>query len=450
MIPDHLIFFSVAGLRVRDIDRSTTPTLYEWADRGALAELVPTFPCLTSCVQASMWTGLEPGSHGVIANGFYDRDRRKVEFWVARNDVIAGEQIWDVIRARHPHFRSAVWHTQNIKGASADFIVTPAPIHEPDGTTRLWCYSKPDGLYQELLDALGHFPLQHYWGPLANIESTRWILRAAARLIEKHAPNFHWIYIPHLDYAAQKFGPDSAEAKAALMELDRELAQFARMVATSSIGDRVTYLIAGEYALTEVTGVIHPNRILRRAGLLTVRDDADGELIDLVSSSAFAMVDHQLAHLYVNRADRAGQAKCVDLFRGLPGIAGAYCGDERSRIGLNHERSGEVILVADDAHWFAYYWWLDDAAAPPFARTVDIHRKPGYDPVELFFDPPTKGIPLNSELVKGSHGVPATAPRHRTALICSVASNAVQSDRRYRDTDIKRITLELLNLSTKK
>ncbi len=449
MTTDHLILLSVAGLRPQDIDGATTPTLYEWADQGALAQLVPTFPCVTSCVQASMWTGLEPGAHGVIANGFFDRQRRKVEFWVAHNEVIAGEQIWDVIHRRRPDFSSAVWHAQNIKGAGADFIVTPAPIHEPDGTTRLWCYSKPDGLYQQLLDAMGHFPLQHYWGPLANIESTRWILRAASWLIKKHAPNFHWIYIPHLDYAAQKFGPDSAEAKAAVVELDRELAEFARRTADSSIGDKVAYLVAGEYALTDVTGVIHPNRILREAGLLAVRDEGGGESIDLTNSTAVAMVDHQLAHLYVNRSDPRAQARCVELFRDLPGIAGVYSDEDRSGIGLNHKRSGEVILVADDAHWFAYYWWLNDAAAPPFARTVDIHRKPGYDAVELFFDPATKGIPLNSALVKGSHGAPATALRHRTALICSVASSAVQSDRRYRDTDIKQIALELLNLNTK-
>ncbi len=472
MTTEHLIFLSVAGLRSKDIDQATTPTLHAWANRGALAELVPTFPCVTSCVQASMWTGTPPAAHGVIANGFYQRDRRAVEFWVGRNDMIAGEQVWDAVHATRPGFSSAVWHGQNIKGAGADFIVTPAPIHEPDGTTKLWCYSKPDGLYQRLLDDMGHFPLQHYWGPIANIESTRWILGAAHWLIEKHAPNLHWIYVPHLDYAAQKFGPNSAEERAALVEFDQELARLAGRVAESSIGEDVVYLVAGEYAMTDVAGVVYPNRVLREAGLLSTRVEEGSEYIDFAHTPAFAMVDHQFAHVYTNPAEPRAQwnpdlwgarastqspgfltiphgdmTKIADLFRDREGIAGVYVGDDRNIVGLKHERAGDIILVAEDTHWFAYYWWLDDAAAPPFARTVDIHNKPGYDPVELFLDPKTKGIPLDAELVKGSHGVPATEPQHRTALICSVQSDAVVSGRAYRDTDIKRITLELLNPS---
>jgi predicted AlkP superfamily pyrophosphatase or phosphodiesterase len=446
MTTDHLIFFCVAGLRPGDIDKAKTPTLYGWANEGALAVLTPSFPCLTSCVQATMWTGLPPGEHGVIANGFFQRDRREVEFWVAHNDVITGEQIWDAIHAGRGDFTSAVWHAQNIKGAGADFIVTPAPIHTADGGTKLWCYSKPDGLYQQLLDALGHFPLQHYWGPLANVESTRWILDAASWLIEKHSPNFHWIYIPHLDYAAQKFGPNSAEMRTALMELDRELARFAQKVEESPVGRRVVYLVAGEYALTDVSGALYPNRVLREAGLLAVREENGGEYLDLEKSTAFAMVDHQIAHVYVNQSEAQASARAAGLLEDLPGIAGVYVGDDRRKIGLNHCHSGDIVLVAEDTRWFAYYWWLDDEAAPPFARTVDIHRKPGYDPVELFLDPVRKEIPLNAELVKGSHGVPAAAARHRAALICSAASTVVQTGETYRDTDIKRMILELLDV----
>ncbi len=447
---EHLVFLSVPGLRPVDIDRRSTPTLYSWANGGTMAELSPTFPSVTSCVQASMLTGTPPSAHGVIANGFYDRTRREVEFWLAHNDVIAGEQIWDSIRRARPGFTSAVWHAQNIKGAAADFVVTPAPIHEPDGATRLWCYSKPDGLYQQLLDAMGHFPLQHYWGPLSNIESTKWILQAVAWLMEKHAPNFHWIYIPHLDYAGQKFGPDSAQARDAIKELDRALGEFAPDVAKTAMGNRVVYLVAGEYALTNVTGVVYPNRILREAGLLSVREEGGREYLDLKNSTAFAMVDHQFAHVYVysNQSPERKRrvSRVVDLFKNVVGIAGVYAGDDRARVGMDHPRSGDVVLVCDDAHWLAYYWWFDDALAPPFAQTVDIHRKPGYDPVELFFDPATKGIPLNAALVKGSHGVPATQAKHRTALICSIASRAVQPGGVYRDTDVKRISLELLGL----
>jgi hypothetical protein len=293
--------------------------------------------------------------------------------------------------------------------------------------------------------------LQHSWGPLSNIESTKWILRAAAWLIDGHAPNFHWIYLPHLDYASQKFGPNSPQATAALSELDRELAEFAERVAASSVGKGAVLLVAGEYAMTDVFGVAYPNRVLREAGLLAVREEHGAEYIDHACSAAFAMVDHQFAHVYIESSqDRREQERAMnhvaELFRGVPGIAGVYAGAERAAIGATHERCGDVILVCDEAHWLAYYWWLDDAAAPPFTRTVDIHRKPGYDPVELFFDPATRGIPLDASLVKGSHGIPATCPRHRTALICSSTSRAVDSNRCYRDVDLKTVCLNLLGV----
>ncbi len=446
MQTENLFFFSVPGLRPADIDKTTTPSLYAWANQGALAELSPTFPCVTSCVQATMLTGTPPRSHGVIANGFFDRDRREVAFWVGKNDRIAGRHIWDLIRDRRRDSVSAVWHGQNIKGASADYIVTPAPIHEADGTTKLWCYSKPEGTYQQLVETIGHFPLQHYWGPLSNIQSTRWILGAALWLHRRSAPNFHWIYIPHLDYAAQKFGPNSVEAKNALAELDHELGAFARQVSASPTGRAVVYLLAGEYALTDVTGVIYPNRLLRQAGLLAVGEEAGTETLDLRRSTAFAMVDHQFAHVYLAEPNVANLERVRAVFSGVKGVAQVLAGDERKALGLDHPRSGDILLISDDDHWLAYYWWLNDAAAPPFARTVDIHRKPGYDPVELFFDPVTKGIPLNAAKVKGSHGVPATHSRHKTALICSAPSKLIQNGRGYKDTNVQAIALGLLGL----
>ena len=438
MRTEHVAFLSVAGLRPQDVSAERTPTLHRWAGGGAMAELVPTFPCVTSSVQATLWTGRPPGEHGVIANGFYHRDRREVEFWVGGSDDIAGEQVWDVLGRSGAGLTSAVWHSQNIKGCAAGFIVTPAPIHEPDGTTKLWCYAKPEGLYQELLDALGHFPLQHYWGPLSNIESTRWILTAAAWLHDRHAPNFQWIYIPHLDYAAQKFGPNSPQASVALSELDAELASFeARLTAAG--GAVPVFVVAGEYALTDVSGVVYPNRALREAGLLAVRGQDGAEHVDFEHCDAFAMVDHQVAHVYV--ADPSQCARVASLVGSLPGVASVYAGADRRSVGMDHPRAGEIVAIAEDTHWFAYYWWLDDAKAPAFARTVDIHQKPGYDPVELFFDPATKSIPLDAALVKGSHGAPATAAKHRTALICSDGSGPIEDGQRYRDVDVNGMTL---------
>ncbi len=442
MAAKQLMFLSIPGLRPGDVDASTTPTLFQWANRGAIAELTPTFPCVTSPVQATMLTGCPPSEHGVIANGFYHRQRGEVEFWVAHNEIIQRPQTWDVLNRNAPPLTSAAWHTQNIKGAGAAFIVTPSPIHKDDGSTKLWCYSKPDGYYESLIERFGHFPLQHYWGPLSNIESTRWILKAAAHLAGQHAPNFHWIYLPHLDYAAQKHGPNSPQARQALVDLDAELAGFAEAVAATGDAEELAFLVAGEYAMTDVSGVVYPNRRLREAGFLSIREEDGGEYIDLAASRAFAMVDHQFAHVYVR--DAADVAACAELFRADAGLAGVYAGGQRQEVGMDQPRSGEIVLVAQDTHWLAYYWWLDDKLAPRFARTVDIHAKPGYDPVELFFDPATKSIPLDATLVKGSHGAPATEPRHRAALICSQASDFVEEGRMYRDLDVHAMALGLL------
>jgi len=441
---EHLLLLSIPGLRSGDVGPAT-PTLARWAEAGALAGLTPTFPCLTSPVQASMLTGAPPARHGVIANGFCHRDRNQVEFWVGRNDVVAGEQVWDALRDRRPGLTSAVWHAQNIKDAAADYIVTPAPIHEPDGTTKPWCYSKPDGLYQELLDDLGHFPLQHYWGPLAGIGSTQWILAGARWLIDRHRPNFHYVYLPHLDYAAQKSGPDSPQAAGALAELDRELTTFDQYLRESPIADDLVILAVSEYALTPVTAAVYPNRHLREAGLLAL-DTRDGaEHVHLADSAAFAMVDHQLAHVYCR--DAQATVRAGEVLGGIDGIESVHAAADRAAIGLDHERSGEIVLIAQPDRWFAYYWWLDDVAAPPFARTVDIHSKPGYDPVELFVDPATRSIPLEANLVRGSHGAPAVVGEQQAVVICSKPSAAVAPERRYRDTDVKDIVLKLLGVS---
>ena len=138
----------------------------------------------------------------------------------------------------------------------------------------------------------------------------------------------------------------------------------------------------------------YPNRVLREAGLLAVREEPDGEHLDLEQSQAFAMVDHQFSHVFVADGDQQLAARVADLFRGQPGIAEVLVGTQRGRYNLEHPRSGEVILVSTPRSWQAYYWWPSDDRAPQFARTVDIHRKPGYDPMELYFDPATKSIPL--------------------------------------------------------
>ena len=311
-----------------------------------------------------------------------------------------------------------MWFPLHSKGCEADYVCTPAPIHNPDGSESLWCYTRPIELYGTLRDALGHFPLMNYWGPMAGIQSSRWIADSAVLAARQWQPDFFYIYLPALDYAAQRTGPDSAAADQAVADLDEVIGRLAAGMA-EAYDDELLWIVAGEYAITPVDHVSYPNRVLREAGLLAVREEPDGEHLDLEKSRAFAMVDHQFSHVFVADGDPQLAARVADLFRGQPGIAEVLVGTQRGRYGLEHPRSGEVILISTPRSWQAYYWWLSDDRAPQFARTVDIHRKPGYDPVELYFDPATKSIPLDAARIKGSHGAPAADRSQRSVLLAS-------------------------------
>ncbi|HWL93856.1 MAG TPA: alkaline phosphatase family protein [Phycisphaerae bacterium] len=415
----HVILVSMPGLRRRDLEYM--PRLREIADKGALRDFVPGFPCVTSSVQAAMYTGGAPSEHGIIGNGFYHRDRDAVELWVGRNGLVQGDQIWDTLAARG--ITSVAWHAQNIKESPATHIITPEPRHLPDGRIELWCYSKPEGLYEKLLRDLGHFPLMNYWGPMNSMKSTEWIVNAALWLLQRERPRFNFIYFPHLDYAAQKFGPDSEQQIAACREADEQIGRLIDGVAGIGVTD-VAFIFVGEYAITEVSRVMYPNRMLRDAGLLRVDRRPDGEHLLTAESLAFAVVDHQFAHVYVQ--DHTDIDAVSGIFEGLDGIAQVLVGPERGP--LNHPRSGEVVLVCEPDTWLAYYWWLDDDFAPAFARTVDIHAKPGYDPVEMFIDLPTKQTPLDATLIKGSHGAPAESPDQLPAIIASLPDLLPASD----------------------
>ena len=414
---DHVILLSIPGLRPQDLERM--PKLTALTQGGDRAQLVPSFPAVTWPVQANMLTGKLPRHHGVIANGFYWRDKQEVEMWTAWNEKIQSPQIWDLLHQQNRALTSAVWFPMLSKGCGADYICMPAPIHNPDGSESLWCYTKPVELYGTLRDTFGHFPLKHFWGPLANIQSTAWIADSAGFAMQQYRPNFFYIYLPHLDYAAQRSGPDSEPAHKAVAELDEVIGRLAATAAQAYEGKNLLWLVAGEYAITPVDHVSFPNRVLREAGLLTVEKKEDGEHLDLENSQAWALVDHQFSHVFVKHANAKVIDRVVDLFATLPGMAEVLVGEERAKYLLDHERSGEAILISTPNSWQAYYWWLDDALAPKYARTVDIHQKPGYDPVELHFDFATKSIPLNASLVKGSHGAPAALESQRTVLLSS-------------------------------
>lgn len=432
---DHVILLSIPGLRPQDLRRM--PQLTQLMQGGDHASLVPSCPAVTWPVQANMLTGQLPSSHGVIANGFYWRDSHNVEMWTATNDKILVPQIWDVLHRQDKQLTSAVWFPMLSKECGADYICMPAPIHNPDGSESLWCYTRPRELYGELRDAFGHFPLQHFWGPLANIQSTAWIGESVCHAAEKFRPNFVFIYLPHLDYAAQKLGPDSPAALTACQELDDVIGKIAARIGTTFAGEQLLWLAASEYAIVPVDHVQYPNRLLRSAGLLQLDTSQGHEQLSFATSRAWALVDHQISHVFVSQAADVGPV--VDLFRGKPGIAEVLVGDERAKYGLDHERSGEVILISTPNSWQAYYWWEQDDAAPPYARSVDIHRKPGYDPVELHFDPTTRSIPLNADLIRGSHGAPAATEAQRGVLLASQKGVFVEAP--TADTDVFEIVL---------
>jgi hypothetical protein len=466
----ELILLSVPGLREQDV--AVMPNLRELTAGGEIADLTPSFPCVTCCVQANMTTGCLPARHGVVANGFYWRQRRTVEMWTSPSDCIERPQIWEVLAAGglrgavqssairpHPNplpegegtecipanrLRSAVWFALHSKGCRADYICTPAPVHNPDGSESLWCYTRPAELYGTLRDRLGHFPLQHFWGPMADIRSSRWIADSAVFAAGQWRPDFFYIYLPHLDYAAQRHGPESVEAGAAVAELDEVIGQLAGRM-REAYGEDLFWLVAGEYAITPVDHVAYPNRVLRQAGLLTVRQEDDGEHLDLAASRAWALVDHQFSHVFIADGDRNLVGRVADIFRGEPGIAEVLVGDDLVRHGLNHPRSGEAVLISEPRSWQAYYWWLSDDHAPVFARTVDIHRKPGYDPMELHFDAATKGIPLDAGRIRGSHGAPAADRGQRSVLL---ASEPVYFPAVVADTGVFGVVLRHFGLKT--
>jgi len=434
---DHVIILSIPGLRQQDI--ASMPRLSALTAGGDAAELSPSFPCVTWPVQANMLVGRRADAHGVVANGFYWRDENRVQMWTAGNEVITAPQIWDTLHEHDAGLTSAAWFPMLSKRCGADYVCMPAPVHNPDGSESLWCYTKPTEFYGELRDQLGHFPLKHFWGPLANISATAWIADSATVAAQKFRPSLFYLYLPHLDYAAQRDGPDSPPAQAAIGELDEVIGRLVVGFGEAYGNAELLWLVATEYTIVPVDHVVYPNRKLRDARLLYVHSEEDGEHLDTAGSNAWALVDHQFSHVFVKNRDPSVIEQVLQTFSRLDGIDEVLTGVGRQKYCLDHERAGDVILVSSPNSWQAYYWWFEDWQAPAYARTVDIHSKPGYDPVELHFDPASKGIPLDATLVKGSHGAPADTDAQRGVLLAS--QTGVLPPSHASDTDVAGIVL---------
>ncbi|MCC7106693.1 MAG: alkaline phosphatase family protein [Chloroflexi bacterium] len=390
-------------------DPSLTPNLSRLASEGWAAPLQPPFPAVTCTAQATLTTGCLPRDHGVVCNGLYERDRFTVRFWDQPTSMVKREKLWERVR-RERGGRSALLFFQNVMFATADVVVTPAPIHLEHDLVP-WCYSKPVGYYERLAADLGGFELHSYWGPLAGVKSSEWIARAVVETARREQPDLLMAYLPHLDYNTQRFGPDSPRARQDLAAMDRIVGEI-----LDGLPDRedTSLVLVSEYAMAPVSRGVGLNQALRQAGLLDVREIGGFEFPDYELSDAFALVDHQMAHVYVKPE---AMLRVRQALESTPGVEAVLGREEQASLGIDHPGSGELIAIAEADAWFYYYWWLDEAKVPPFARTVDIHRKPGYDPVELFFDPATRSIPLRPELVKGSHGRPRDRDARRPALI---------------------------------
>ncbi|HEV8245356.1 MAG TPA: nucleotide pyrophosphatase/phosphodiesterase family protein [Polyangiaceae bacterium] len=397
-----------------------TPALAKFRSDHAARALTTITPAVTCSVQSTFVTGLLPSDHGIVGNGWYFRDLSQVWLWRQSNQLVAGEKIWEAAKRRDSSFSCAKLFWWYNMYSRADISLTPRPMYTADGRKIPDVYSDPPELRDELTRELGQFPLFNFWGPRADISSSRWIARATERVIQKSAPTLTLVYLPHLDYDLQRFGPGDPRIRKALTEVDELCAGLFDLAKKQDL--RVVVL--SEYGITGVSAPIHVNRALREAGLLRVREELGLEQLDAGASRAFAVADHQVAHVYVK--DPGDLARVSELCRGLDGVEHVLDAEGKRKFGLLHDRSGELVLIARKDRWFSYYFWLDDARAPDYARTVDIHNKPGYDPVELFINPAlalpmlTVGrkllarklgfrslldvIALDGSLVKGSHG----------------------------------------------
>jgi predicted AlkP superfamily pyrophosphatase or phosphodiesterase len=411
------------------------PHLMALARAGAMRPLTPVTPAVTCTAQATFMTGTLPRDHGIVANGWLFRDLMEVWLWRQSNRLVAGEKIWEAGRRRDPAFTVAnLFWWYNI-AASHDIGVTPRPIYKSDGRKLPDCYTQPLELREELRRELGAFPLFQFWGPATSIASSRWIADAALHVRRTRSPTLTLVYLPHLDYDLQRFGPHDPRIKKSLREVD---AVAGDLIADAQ-HDGARVVVLSEYGVTPVSTPVHINRALREAGLLQVRVEEGGELLDVAQSRAFAVADHQIAHVYVREETALAEARRV--IGALPGVEQVLDRAEQKAIGLDHPRSGELVAIAHANAWFTYYYWLDDRRAPDFAGLVEIHRKPGYDPLELFLDPAIRFpklaigwrlarralgfstlmdvIPLDATLLKGSHGRRTDDPCEGPVIVSS-------------------------------
>ena len=366
----------------------------------AFKPVASVFPAVTCSVQASFRTASRPADHGMIGNGFVDRRLGRAFFWEQSAALVTGDRIWS--RFREHDKKVAVLFWQQSMGEAADLVLSPAPIHRHHGGIIEDCHSTPAGLYGQLCEEIGRpFALKRYWGPLASAASSAWIAEAVCRLLRhpKYAPDLCLAYLPALDYDLQRFGPQHRKSQRALADLFDQLGSI-RAAAEETGYD---LLVFGDYAITRCDKAALPNVALREAGLLSCRSVRGMQYADLRASRAFALADHQVAHVYVR--DPADCDAVRTVLWGLPEIADVLDRDAQQERGVAHPSAGDLVALAEPNAWIAYPWWTQPDEAPDYAGHVDIHNKPGYDPCELFFGWPPGSVSRNLNRVRGTHGL---------------------------------------------
>ncbi len=397
-----------------------TPSISKFAERNTLCPIHPTLPAVTTTAQSTYLTGVSPSEHGIVGNGWYDREYAEHRFWKQSNHIVRHRKIWEELKGQDPSFTCAKLFWWYNMYSSADYTITPRPMYPADGRKVFDIYTQPMDLRETIKKDLGDFPFPYFWGPMAGIRSSEWIAESAQWVEERHTPTLSLIYLPHLDYNLQRLGPNDPAIYEDLKAID---AVVGRLIDFFEMRE-VQVVLLSEYGISEVTHPVHLNRVFRQQGWITIKDELGLEQIDCGASQAFAIADHQVAHIYIN--DQAVKDSVKETLLATEGVEQVLDSEEKAASGIDHPRAGDLVVVADSRSWFTYYYWEDDAVAPDFARCVDIHRKVGYDPVELFLDPEITFpklriaqfllkkkfgmsglmdvIPLDASLVKGSHG----------------------------------------------
>ncbi len=426
-----VLLVDVVGLTPRLLGERT-PNLNRLVARAPMTTVLPAVTC---SAQATMLTGAPPSRHGAVGNGWLSRGSMEIALWRQSNALVRGEKVYETLKRLDRSATCAkIFWWWNL-GAAVDWSITPRPYYPADGRKIPAVYSWPREYGEDLERALGPFPFFDFWGPRSGLPSSRWLADAAIRTLETLRPTLTMVYLPHLDYDFQRFGARHERSLAAVSEIDAicgDLFSAAQRTGTEIV-------VVSEYGITDVSRPVHVNRALRRAGLLEVRQTPAGEVLDVFGSRAFAVSDHQVAHVYTrSREETEAAAALLAKLEGVEHVLGA---EGKRAMGLDHPRAGDLVALSRADSWFTYYHWLDDDAAPDFARTVDIHRKTGYDPCELFVDPKLAlpqlrvgrrlmqkklgmrylmdVIPLDATLVRGSHGRLPDDPLDGPVFLCS-------------------------------